>query len=129
MSTPLVPSITDEQIAEIQKEFARQAPCAHWNRVPIGFGHYYHCDDCGRDVSADCLESAKAASDRHDELEIILSAALSRLRAAERKIQLWEPIMDEVDRRAGKECYLEDRCDFTVTVSYEDYAAMQEHNQ
>lgn len=46
--------------------------------------------------------------------------------AAENKLLAWEPIMDEVDRRAGKECCLEDRCDFTVTVCYDDYAAVQE---
>lgn len=90
MTTPLVPSITDKQIAEIE----------------AGYDHD-HCDIPGA----------------------TLRALISRLRAAESKIQLWHPIMDEVDRRAGKECCLEDRCDFTVTVSYEDYAAMQEHNQ
>lgn len=53
-----------------------------------------------------------------------LGGLISRLRAAENKLRAWEPIMDEVDRRAGKECCLADRCDFTVTVCYDDYAAI-----
>lgn len=97
MTTPLVPSITDEQIAEIERKAQHK----------LGEGFY-------------CVHNIAAAD---------IIALISRLRAAESKIQLWHPIMDEVDRRAGKECCLEDRCDFTVTVSYEDYAAMQEHNQ
>lgn len=96
MTTPLVPSITDEQIEEIE-EYSQICACKDDAEASLTFGE--------------------------------LRALISRLRTAERKIQLWEPIMDEVDRRAGKECCLEDRCDFTVTVSYEDYAAMQERTQ
>jgi len=53
-----------------------------------------------------------------------ISALIARLRAAENKLRAWEPIMDEVDRRADKEHCLADRCDFTVTVCYDDYAAI-----
>lgn len=44
--------------------------------------------------------------------------------AARRDAALWASIHAEVERRADKECALEQRCDFTVTVSYEEYAAI-----
>lgn len=37
--------------------------------------------------------------------------------------EAWYSIMEEVDRRAYKEHCLEDKCDFTVTVTYEEYLA------
>ncbi|KSD75806.1 hypothetical protein AO910_13375 [Pseudomonas aeruginosa] len=47
-----------------------------------------------------------------------------RLRAAEAEISLWRPIMDEVERRAEKEWCLQDKRDFTVTIQYDDYVAI-----
>ncbi len=44
-----------------------------------------------------------------------------RLIAAEAELSLWRPIMDEVERRAEKEWCLQDKCDFTVTIQYDDY--------
>ncbi|HGM6917664.1 TPA: hypothetical protein ACKQDM_005622 [Pseudomonas aeruginosa] len=47
-----------------------------------------------------------------------------RLRAAEAELSLWRPIMDEVERRAEKEWCLQDKNDFTVTIQYDDYVAI-----
>lgn len=37
---------------------------------------------------------------------------------------LWEPIHYEIHRRAEKQWCLSSQCDFEVTVTYEDYAAI-----
>ncbi|MBF3166489.1 hypothetical protein HKW72_01175 [Pseudomonas aeruginosa] len=47
-----------------------------------------------------------------------------RLRDAEAELSLWRPIMDEVERRAEKEWCLQDKRDFTVTIQYDDYVAI-----
>ncbi|HCF3423354.1 TPA: hypothetical protein NIC12_004831 [Pseudomonas aeruginosa] len=47
-----------------------------------------------------------------------------RLRAAEAELSLWRPIMDEVERRAEREWCLQDKRDFTVTIQYDDYVAI-----
>ncbi|HCK4353413.1 TPA: hypothetical protein N0G50_004202 [Pseudomonas aeruginosa] len=47
-----------------------------------------------------------------------------RLLAAEAELSLWRPIMDEVERRAEKEWCLQDKRDFTVTIQYDDYVAI-----
>ncbi|MGQ9951198.1 hypothetical protein ACUS6I_20845 [Pseudomonas aeruginosa] len=47
-----------------------------------------------------------------------------RLIAAEAELSLWRPIMDEVERRAEKEWCLQDKRDFTVTIQYDDYVAI-----
>ncbi|HBO7374273.1 TPA: hypothetical protein U8184_000303 [Pseudomonas aeruginosa] len=47
-----------------------------------------------------------------------------RLRAAEAELSLWRPIMDEVERRAEKEWCLQDKRDFTVTIQYDEYVAI-----
>ncbi|MBX5587496.1 hypothetical protein OLM90_17090 [Pseudomonas aeruginosa] len=53
-----------------------------------------------------------------------LRGLIARLRAAEAELSLWRPIMDEVERRAEKEWCLQDKCDFTVTIQYDDYVAI-----
>ncbi|HBP6099347.1 TPA: hypothetical protein L6A16_26700 [Pseudomonas aeruginosa] len=53
-----------------------------------------------------------------------ISAIIARLRAAEAELSLWRPIMDEVERRAEKEWCLQDKRDFTVTIQYDDYVAI-----
>lgn len=53
-----------------------------------------------------------------------VSAIIARLRAAEAELSLWRPIMDEVERRAEKEWCLQDKRDFTVTIQYDDYVAI-----
>ncbi|MFG8885987.1 hypothetical protein ACEPVY_12530 [Pseudomonas aeruginosa] len=50
-----------------------------------------------------------------------LADIIARLRAAEAELSLWRPIMDEVERRAEKEWFLQDKRDFTVTIQYDDY--------
>lgn len=92
MKSP-VTSITDEQLAEIEKEFGRNSPCPHHNREPIGFGHYHRCHDCGRDVPSEMLDKAQAASDRHDDLQVILRDAFARLRAAEADAKRFRHLM------------------------------------
>ncbi|MDV2663563.1 hypothetical protein [Pseudomonas aeruginosa] len=49
---------------------------------------------------------------------------IARLRAAEAELSLWRPIMDQVERRAEKEWCLQDKRDFTVTIQYDDYVAI-----
>lgn len=53
-----------------------------------------------------------------------LRGLIARLRAAEAELSLWRPIMDEVERRAEKEWCLQDKRDFTVTIQYDDYEAI-----
>lgn len=53
-----------------------------------------------------------------------LRGLIARLRAAEAELSLWRPIMDEVERRAEKEWCLQDKRDFTVTIQYDDYVAI-----
>ncbi|MBI8008194.1 hypothetical protein JEY29_18725 [Pseudomonas aeruginosa] len=53
-----------------------------------------------------------------------LADIIARLRAAEAELSLWRPIMDEVERRAEKEWCLQDKRDFTVTIQYDDYVAI-----
>lgn len=48
----------------------------------------------------------------------------TEIQALRKDAELWEPIISEIHRRAGKEHAMEDRCDFTVTIDYEDYAAI-----
>ena len=57
-----------------------------------------------------------------------MACELCTLRAENAELRkdaaLWEPIIDEVHRRADKQWCLQDKCDFTVTVFYDDYAAI-----
>ncbi|TQI12225.1 hypothetical protein FLI94_17285 [Pseudomonas aeruginosa] len=53
-----------------------------------------------------------------------LRGLIARLRAAEAELSLWRPIMDEVERRAEKEWCLQDKRDFTVTIQYDEYVAI-----
>ncbi|HHG5663713.1 TPA: hypothetical protein ACPWRN_005409 [Pseudomonas aeruginosa] len=53
-----------------------------------------------------------------------LRGLIARLRAAEAELSLWRPIIDEVERRAEKEWCLQDKRDFTVTIQYDDYVAI-----
>jgi hypothetical protein len=88
MSTPLVISVTDELVAEIQRDFDRNGPCPHFNWNPLGSGDWIHCDDCGQQVGIEHLESAKAASEKHGNLSVVLRSILAEraelLRDAER---------------------------------------------
>ena len=92
MTTSPVPSITDEQIAEIE------------NYV---------------NLYADPVIPPQVSYAE-------IAALIARLRAAEKELSLWVPIMNEVHRRADKECCLQDRCDFTLTVMHDDYAAIDQ---
>ena len=63
--------------------------------------------------------------------DLVMSEAAVRLEALQaeceklrREAELWESIHDEIHRRADKEHALADRCDFDVTIMYEDYAAI-----
>jgi hypothetical protein len=50
----------------------------------------------------------------------------AEVEALRQDAELWESIHDEIHRRADKEHALADRCDFDVTIMYEDYAAIDE---
>ncbi|EPK1299745.1 hypothetical protein L4Y68_006331, partial [Pseudomonas aeruginosa] len=88
MTTPIVQSISDEQLAEVEEIAFRDTA----TRVTV-----------------------KASE---------LRGLIARLRAAEAELSLWRPIMDEVERRAEKEWCLQDKSDFTVTIQYDDYVAI-----
>lgn len=53
-----------------------------------------------------------------------IASLRQRGEAAEAKLRAWSPIIYEIDRRAEKACCLEDRCDFTVIIDHDDYAAI-----
>lgn len=115
MTTTPVPTITDEQIAEIEA-LANDACQYAW-------ADWFKAADLSAWFADDDAQFMAAAS------PFALLAVISRLRAAERYaalLKLYGPIIDEVERRAEKECCLQDRCDFTVTVSYDDYAAIDQ---
>lgn len=91
MTTPIVQSISDEQLAELE-------------------GYSQHPAFLGDEDSAITMGE--------------LRGLIARLRAAEAELSLWRPIMDEVERRAEKEWCLQDKRDFTVTIQYDDYVAI-----
>jgi len=80
MTTPPVMTVTDELLADIQREFNRNAPCPHENYESLGAGSWIRCDDCGRTVDVDFLESAKDSAEKNNDLSVYLSDAFSELR-------------------------------------------------
>ncbi len=122
MTTP----ISDEQLAEIERDILAQA------QIMSG-----QCEGGVWLRGGDC---PKCQATHHDRCQFPLpqsyaipsnvEALIARLRAAEAELSLWRPIMDEVERRAEKEWCLQDKCDFTVTIQYDDYVdidAAMEH--
>ena len=79
-TTGMVMTVTDELLAEIQREFNRNAPCPHENYESLGAGNWIRCDDCGRTVDIDFLESAKDSTEKNNDLSVYLSDAFSELR-------------------------------------------------
>lgn len=139
-------TITDEQIAEIEAA-ADAFPDYEWDsntepffNGPSGeslgggstglycvYGQPFEID--GETYDGPTLVEACPPSQAKFicEAKPTIKALIARLRAAEKDaalLKLYGPIIDEVERRAEKECCLQDRCDFTVTVSYDDYAAI-----
>lgn len=116
MTTP----ISDEQLAEIERDILAQA------QIMSG-----QCEGGVWLRGGDC---PKCQATRHDRCQFPLSqsyaipsnveALIARLRAAEAELSLWRPIMDEVERRAEKEWCLQDKRDFTVTIQYDEYVAI-----
>ncbi|HBO1698969.1 TPA: hypothetical protein L4F66_004266 [Pseudomonas aeruginosa] len=97
MTNPIVQSISDEQLAELDELTAKLT------------GDWW--------VDWDSSYAVTASPSN-------IQSLIARLRAAEAELSLWRPIMDEVDRRAEKEWCLQDKCDFTVTIQYDDYVAI-----
>lgn len=64
------------------------------------------------------------AREQRDAVTAKLKALQAECEKLRKDAEMWEPIISEIHRRAGKEHAMEDRCDFTVTVAYEDYAAI-----
>lgn len=94
MTTPIVQSISDEQLAELDELTAKLT------------GDWW--------VDWDSSYAVTASPSN-------IQSLIARLRAAEAELSLWRPIMDEVERRAEKEWCLQDKRDFTVTIQYDDY--------
>lgn len=89
MATTPVPTITDDLLAEIIKEFSRGGPCPHDEYELLGWGAYVKCHVCGNTVEHDRLPAAKDAFDRHAELTDALRDITSRLHAAEKDAGRW----------------------------------------
>ncbi|HCF0038566.1 hypothetical protein [Pseudomonas aeruginosa] len=94
MTNPIVQSISDEQLAELDELTAKLT------------GDWW--------VDWDSSYALTASPSN-------IQSLIARLRAAEAELSLWRPIMDEVERRAEKEWCLQDKRDFTVTIQYDDY--------
>lgn len=86
MTTPPVVSITDELIADIQRDFDRNGPCPHENWSQLGAGHFIHCDDCGSTVEASRLSVAVAAAERHYGLSMALRAIFAERAALKQQL-------------------------------------------
>lgn len=74
-----------------------------------------------------CFDESGVVLIHTDQIRYLLTE-LRRLRAENAELardagryRAWESIIDEVERRAGKECCIEHGCDFTVTVMHDDY--------
>ena len=80
MTTSPVMTVTDELLADIQREFNRNAPCSHENYEHIGGGNWIRCDDCGRTVDVDFLEGAKESAEKNYALSSFLGEAFAELR-------------------------------------------------
>ena len=52
---------------------------------------------------------------------------VEKLEAAQKQVEqyrVYDDVIAEIDRRADKEWCLGDQCDFTVTITYEQYLAI-----
>ncbi|HBP5418953.1 hypothetical protein ACM79F_13275 [Pseudomonas aeruginosa] len=113
MTTPIVQSISDEQLAELEEYCHKRAFVCCGN---FKSGAEY----MGAREEVCCNEPVLTDVNINTPAEEILGL-IARLRAAEAELSLWRPIMDEVERRAEKEWCLQDKRDFTVTIQYDDY--------
>ncbi|EML4274921.1 hypothetical protein ACUW02_006829 [Pseudomonas aeruginosa] len=113
MTTPIVQSISDEQLAELE-EYCHKRAFVCCGNFKSGAEYMSAREEvcCNEPVLTDVNINTPA--------EEILGL-IARLRAAEAELSLWRPIMDEVERRAEKEWCLQDKSDFTVTIQYDDY--------
>ncbi|HBP0007227.1 TPA: hypothetical protein NH847_001332 [Pseudomonas aeruginosa] len=113
MTTPIVQSISDEQLAELE-EYCHKRAFVCCGNFKSGAEYMSAREEvcCNEPVLTDVNINTPA--------EEILGL-IARLRAAEAELSLWRPIMDEVERRAEKEWCLQDKRDFTVTIQYDDY--------
>ncbi|HBO1515861.1 hypothetical protein [Pseudomonas aeruginosa] len=116
MTTPIVQSISDEQLAELEEYCHKRAFVCCGN---FKSGAEY----MGAREEVCCNEPVLTDVNINTPAEEILGL-IARLRAAEAELSLWRPIMDEVERRAEKEWCLQDKSDFTVTIQYDDYVAI-----
>ncbi|ELC7257752.1 hypothetical protein ACFZOW_17175 [Pseudomonas aeruginosa] len=116
MTTPIVQSISDEQLAELE-EYCHKRAFVCCGNFKSGAEYMSAREEvcCNEPVLTDVNINTPA--------EEILGL-IARLRAAEAELSLWRPIMDEVERRAEKEWCLQDKSDFTVTIQYDDYVAI-----
>lgn len=83
----------------------------------------YDCTDGGARFCQGCYTMSECEFGEYvswDDYESLL-AERDALKAEQ---ALWEPIHYEIHRRAEKQWCLSSQCDFEVTVTYEDYAAI-----
>lgn len=134
MTNAPVTSITDELLAELEQLAGKATPGPWTSGEPIiGVRRFIVADICGRMVYPATNEITHGTSAVDDAAYIaaanpatILSLLqhVRELRRDSETLRLYSSIIDEIDRRAGKQHCLEDQCDFTVTIQYEDYAVI-----
>lgn len=94
---------------------------------PIGEredGDYVEYDDYAALESRLTAIISGVQSELDDERKLRL-ADESRLAELEKFKEAWDPVISEVERRAWKECCLQEKCDFTVIVDYVEYVNAQ----
>jgi hypothetical protein len=79
----------------------------------FGSEEHHYSETSMRAYGLQCATAALASRD-------------ARVAELERLIRAWHPVMEEVHRRADKEWCLEERCDFTVTIEHDVYAALSQ---
>ena len=119
--------MTNETVTDVVRDFdATAAECGgleaatiHAMTARLSVAHAREVD---RAVANDRVRDVHTCHDQCTKTE--LCRMTRRAEAAEGLLRAWSPIIYEIDRRAEKECCLEDRCDCTVTIDHDDYAAI-----
>lgn len=117
-------------------ELRRYTPISQGDHIPA----MNSCDQGGWVRHSDHLAALSVVTAERDQLiaklddpeyppkhsRRLIAQLRAEVEALRKDAELWESIHDEIHRRADKEHALADRCDFDVTIMYEDYAAIDE---